>query len=98
VSAAQILLAWVISHPGVMAIPKAASVEHVAQNAAALTITLTVQELAQLDNAFPAPGKKSRSIWCKERYSPKHWRLVDENQGSVVIISLKIKEKGDLHD
>ncbi|EMD1840633.1 aldo/keto reductase [Raoultella planticola] len=57
-SAAQILLAWVISHPGVMAIPKAASVEHVAQNADALAITLTVQELAQLDNAFPAPGKK----------------------------------------
>lgn len=58
VSAAQILLAWVISHPGVMAIPKAASVEHVTQNADALAITLTVQELAQLDNAFPAPGKK----------------------------------------
>ncbi|THE39894.1 hypothetical protein DJ495_16925 [Raoultella ornithinolytica] len=58
VSAAQILLAWVISHPGVMAIPKAASVEHVTQNAAALSITLTVQELARLDSAFPAPGKK----------------------------------------
>ncbi|BBV76948.1 oxidoreductase [Raoultella planticola] len=58
VSAAQILLAWVISHPGVMAIPKAASVEHVAQNAAALTLTLTAQERSQLDNAFPAPGNK----------------------------------------
>jgi hypothetical protein len=48
---------------------------------------------------FPRRAKKSRSIWCKEQLFAKTlWRLVDENQGSVVIISLKIKEKGDLHD
>ncbi len=35
---AQLLLAWVIRHPGVLAIPKAASIEHVVQNAAALDI------------------------------------------------------------
>lgn len=58
-SAAQILLAWVISHQGVMAIPKAASVEHVQQNAAALSMTLSAQELAALDNAFPAPKGKT---------------------------------------
>ncbi|MFA1281530.1 MAG: aldo/keto reductase [Enterobacterales bacterium] len=58
-SAAQILLAWVISHPGVMAIPKAASVEHVQQNAAALSITLSAQELAALDKAYPAPKGKT---------------------------------------
>jgi diketogulonate reductase-like aldo/keto reductase len=57
VSAAQILLAWVISHPGVMAIPKAASVEHVAQNAAALTITLTVQERRSWIMRFPRRAK-----------------------------------------
>lgn len=58
-SAAQILLAWVISHQGVMAIPKAASVEHVQQNAAALSITLSAQELAALEKAYPAPKGKT---------------------------------------
>ncbi|MDM2737434.1 aldo/keto reductase [Citrobacter sp. Ct235] len=58
-SAVQILLAWVISHQGVMAIPKAASVEHVQQNAAALSITLSAQELAALDKAYPAPKGKT---------------------------------------
>jgi diketogulonate reductase-like aldo/keto reductase len=48
VTAAQLLLAWVIRHPGVLAIPKAASIEHVVQNAAAL-ISSSAEELAQLD-------------------------------------------------
>lgn len=58
-SAAQILLAWVISHHGVMAIPKASSVAHVEENAAALKITLSSDDLARLDKAFPAPGRKT---------------------------------------
>lgn len=58
-TAAQILLAWVISHQGVMAIPKAASVAHVEENAAALKIVLSAEELARLDDAFPAPGRKT---------------------------------------
>lgn len=57
-SAAQILLAWVISHQGVMAIPKASSVAHVKENAAALNITLSADELEKLDRAFPAPQRK----------------------------------------
>ena len=58
-TAAQILLAWVISHQGVMAIPKAATVDHVKQNAAALDLTLSSEELALLDKAFPAPQGKT---------------------------------------
>ena len=58
VSAAQILLAWVIRQSGVIAIPKAASVAHVEQNAAALEITLSVDELKQLDKVYPAPKGK----------------------------------------
>jgi diketogulonate reductase-like aldo/keto reductase len=58
-TAAQILLAWVIRHQGVMAIPKAASLEHVKANAGALDITLTGEELGLLDNAFPAPEVKT---------------------------------------
>lgn len=59
VSAAQILLAWVIRQSGVIAIPKAASVAHVEQNAAALEITLSVDELKQLDKVYPAPKGKT---------------------------------------
>ncbi|WP_368541203.1 aldo/keto reductase [Enterobacter soli] len=58
-SAAQILLAWVISHRGVVAIPKAATVEHVKENAAALEITLSAQDLLKLESAFPAPAGKT---------------------------------------
>lgn len=60
VSVAQVLLAWVISHQGVMAIPKASSVAHVKENAAASEITLSGEALARLDEAFPAPGHQTR--------------------------------------
>lgn len=58
-SAAQVLLAWVISHRGTIAIPKASSIEHVAENAAALEISLSADALLKLDRAFPAPGQKT---------------------------------------
>lgn len=57
-SAAQILLAWVIRQQGVMAIPKASSVAHVQENAAALNIMLSSEDLARLDSAWPAPNRK----------------------------------------
>lgn len=56
ISVGQLLLAWVIRRPGVIAIPKAASVAHVQENAAALHITLDEAVLAQLDEAFSPPG------------------------------------------
>lgn len=55
---AQIALAWVIAQPGVIAIPKASSQEHVRQNVAALDIRLTAEDLAELDRAFPPPTRK----------------------------------------
>lgn len=58
-TAAQVLLAWVIGHPGVMAIPKASSIMHVEENAGALGITLSVEALQKLDAAFPAPKNKT---------------------------------------
>lgn len=60
ITVAQLLLAWVIRHPGVLAIPKAASIEHVVQNAAALDIVLSGEELAQLDRLYPPPQRKNR--------------------------------------
>lgn len=58
VTAAQVLLAWVIQHQGVMAIPKAATAAHVEENAAARQIGLTAEEMAKLNDAFPAPVGK----------------------------------------
>ncbi|MBZ9965999.1 aldo/keto reductase [Mesorhizobium sp. BR1-1-2] len=57
-TAAQIALAWVMHQEGVIAIPKASSQEHVRQNVAALEIKLTREDLAELDRAFPPPGRK----------------------------------------
>lgn len=58
VSPAQIALAWVLRRPDIIAIPKAATVEHVEDNFAALSVTLTDSDLTLLDRAFPAPTKK----------------------------------------
>lgn len=58
ISVAQVLLAWVIRNPGVLAIPKAASIAHVEENAAALEVKFSAQEKARLDEAFPPPREK----------------------------------------
>lgn len=55
---AQIAIAWALRHPGVIAIPKASSVDHVRENAAAASIKLTVDDLAAIDAAYPPPKKK----------------------------------------
>ena len=55
---AQIALAWVLRHEGVVAIPKGAHSDHVRQNRAALDIHLTQEDLTELDRDFPPPRKK----------------------------------------
>jgi diketogulonate reductase-like aldo/keto reductase len=55
---AQIALAWVMLRERIIAIPKAATPEHVRKNFAALDIKLTDDDLALLDRAFPPPSKK----------------------------------------
>ena len=52
---AQIALAWVLRQRDMMVIPKATTLEHVRENRAALDITLTEKDLAELDRAFPPP-------------------------------------------
>jgi diketogulonate reductase-like aldo/keto reductase len=54
-TAAQVALAWVLRLPHVNAIPKAGTVEHVRENAQALDLELTGEDLAELDRAFPPP-------------------------------------------
>ena len=55
---AQIALAWVLRQDGVIAIPKAGTPDHARENAAAVDITLTPQDLIDLDSAFPPPREK----------------------------------------
>jgi diketogulonate reductase-like aldo/keto reductase len=52
---AQVALAWLLRRDGMIVIPKAGNKEHVRENAGALDLTLTDQDLADLDKAFPPP-------------------------------------------
>ncbi len=58
-SPATIALAWVLRQPGVIAIPKAATLAHLEANAAAQDLALDAAELAALDQAFPPPKRKT---------------------------------------
>jgi diketogulonate reductase-like aldo/keto reductase len=60
VSPAQIALAWVLRHPGVIAIPKASRLEHVRENRAAFDLVLSLEDLAELDSASPPPRRATR--------------------------------------
>jgi diketogulonate reductase-like aldo/keto reductase len=60
-SARQVALAFLTRAPSVFAIPKAATPEHAADNAAAGKLVLGGHEIAALDNAFPR-GPKPRSL------------------------------------
>lgn len=58
VTPTQIALAWVIRHPGIIAIPKAGTVKHVEENYKSLSLELTTQELEELDKVFTPPTRK----------------------------------------
>jgi diketogulonate reductase-like aldo/keto reductase len=55
-SAAAVALAWVIRGGNVIAIPESGSPAHVKENAAALSLALTPQDLETLNAAFPGPS------------------------------------------
>ncbi len=54
---AQVALAWTLRNPGLVVIPKAARIEHVRENAAALAVELDDADLRELDAAFPRPRR-----------------------------------------
>ena len=60
-SAAAVALAWAIRSGKVVAIPESGSVTHVRENASALSLTLSPQELEMLDAAHPPPEWPVRS-------------------------------------
>lgn len=53
--AAAVALAWVIRSGNVIAIPESGSPQHVKENAAALSVTLTPQDLQTLNAAYSGP-------------------------------------------
>ncbi|HEY1152280.1 MAG TPA: aldo/keto reductase [Pseudolabrys sp.] len=53
VSPAQVALAWLMRQDDVIVIPKSSRVAHIDDNLAALDLTLTDDDLAALDRAFP---------------------------------------------
>jgi diketogulonate reductase-like aldo/keto reductase len=55
----QVALAWVMREKHVIAIPKAADEKHVRENRAAADLTLTAEDLAAIDEAFPPPTRKT---------------------------------------
>jgi diketogulonate reductase-like aldo/keto reductase len=56
-SAAAVALAWTIRTGNVIAIPESGSADHVKENAVALSLTLTPDELHTLDAAHPPPNR-----------------------------------------
>ncbi len=56
---AQVALAAVLRNDGIIAIPKASSVEHVEANADALEIQFDIEDLERLDQAFPPPTQET---------------------------------------
>ena len=58
ITPSQVLLAFLLTRPGVIPIPRSARAEHTVDNAGAADVRLTQEDLARLDAAFPAPGRK----------------------------------------
>jgi diketogulonate reductase-like aldo/keto reductase len=59
-STAQVALAWLLTRPDVIVIPKAGSVAHLRDNAAAAALELDAEDLARIERHFPPPARKQR--------------------------------------
>jgi diketogulonate reductase-like aldo/keto reductase len=58
VTPAQVALAWGLRFPHVISIPKASDPGHVRENAAAVDVALTADDLAEIDAVHRPPGRK----------------------------------------
>ena len=58
-SAAAVALAWALRSGDIIAIPESGSPAHTKENAAALSTTLTPQDLEALNKAYPGPSGAS---------------------------------------
>jgi diketogulonate reductase-like aldo/keto reductase len=60
-TARQVALAFLLRHPNAFVIPKAANVEHVAENAGSAAFTLSAADVSRIDAAFPR-GRPGRGL------------------------------------
>jgi hypothetical protein len=76
----QLMVAWVLGRPGVIALVKAASHRHVEDNVAAMAITLTSDDRAQLDAAFQQEvlGVEPGRIRVRSAHNPEAYGSVEE--------------------
>jgi diketogulonate reductase-like aldo/keto reductase len=58
---AQVMLAWCLRHPSVFAVPKTSRVEAIRENAGAAALTLTAEDVAEIDRDFPPP-RQAKSL------------------------------------
>ncbi len=63
VTMAQVSLAWTLRGEGVVSIPKASRLDHVRENAAAMDLSLTEEDFAELDRDFPPPSGSTPLEW-----------------------------------
>jgi diketogulonate reductase-like aldo/keto reductase len=63
VSPMCIALAWTLRDPNVVSIPKASNPAHVRDNARAVDITLSAEDLDALDRDYPRPPPGTFDIW-----------------------------------
>jgi diketogulonate reductase-like aldo/keto reductase len=57
----QVALAWVLAQPDVIAIPKSSNMKHVEDNAKAIDLTLSADDMSRIDETFKPP-KSKRSL------------------------------------
>ena len=55
---AQVALSWILRQKNMMLIPKAGTEDHVRENYGALKLRLDAADFAELNRAFPPPGRK----------------------------------------
>ena len=59
-SNAQIALAWLLHRPNTVVIPKSVNPSRIQENLAAIDISLSPEDLVELDSVFPAPERPVR--------------------------------------
>jgi diketogulonate reductase-like aldo/keto reductase len=78
-TAAQIVLNWCISKKGVVAIPKASSLEHVKENCAASDFQLSPEELEVLDQNIEYRRRGSAEMFL-QRVARQGLQYLGKNQ------------------
>ncbi len=58
VTPAQVAIAWSLRKPGIISIPKSGDAAHMTENAAAAGLSLTAEDLDEIDRAYKPPTRK----------------------------------------